>query len=52
MTFVELIKFARRLADVEPLKSMVVDEINPGPEVKDDEQISSWCTHLSGVAIS
>lgn len=42
LTFVEQIKFARKLAEVEPFKSMIVSEINPGPEVKDDEQIKNW----------
>ncbi|THG98101.1 hypothetical protein EW026_g4042 [Hermanssonia centrifuga] len=37
--FTEMCKFARKLADVEPLKDMIVKELNPGAEVQTDEQL-------------
>ncbi|THH14071.1 hypothetical protein EW146_g6219 [Bondarzewia mesenterica] len=41
LSFVELIKFSRRLVQQEPLKSILTGtEVNPGPEVQTDEQIA------------
>ncbi|KIP10401.1 hypothetical protein PHLGIDRAFT_240805 [Phlebiopsis gigantea 11061_1 CR5-6] len=39
---VEMVKFARRVANTAPLKDMVVKEVNPGPEVQTDEQWAEW----------
>ncbi|GBE78968.1 Dehydrogenase citC [Sparassis crispa] len=42
-TMVELVKFLRRLAKTEPLKSLLVEtEVSPGPQVESDEQIAEW----------
>ncbi|KAI0043713.1 GMC oxidoreductase [Auriscalpium vulgare] len=42
-TFVELLKFNRRLAQQEPLKSILSGkEVNPGPEYETDEQIADF----------
>lgn len=38
-TFVECVKFARKMKDVAPFKDMVVAETSPGPNVTTDEQI-------------
>ncbi|EPS98728.1 hypothetical protein FOMPIDRAFT_1125896 [Fomitopsis schrenkii] len=40
--FSETVKYTRKLAEVSPLKDMIVNETNPGPEVKDDAQIRDW----------
>ncbi|KAH9913050.1 GMC oxidoreductase-domain-containing protein [Amylocystis lapponica] len=40
--FVEMTKFMRTMADVAPLKDMIVKEHNPGAEVQTDEQIKEW----------
>ncbi|THH14920.1 hypothetical protein EW146_g5484 [Bondarzewia mesenterica] len=43
LSFVELIKFSRRLVPQEPLKSILTGtEVNPGPEVQTDEQIADY----------
>ncbi|KIJ36239.1 GMC oxidoreductase [Sphaerobolus stellatus SS14] len=39
---VEQIKFVRKLVDVEPLKSVVKREIDPGPERQSDEEIREF----------
>lgn len=41
-TFIEAVKFARDLPKTEPFKSLVVQEVNPGPEVQTDKQIGDW----------
>ncbi|TFK48618.1 alcohol oxidase [Heliocybe sulcata] len=41
-TFVETVKFARGLGKTVPFKDLVVDEVNPGPEVTTDEEIADW----------
>ncbi|KAK7437914.1 hypothetical protein VKT23_018349 [Stygiomarasmius scandens] len=41
-TYVEVVKYSRRLAQTEPLKDYLADEVNPGPEIKTDEQIAGW----------
>ncbi|KAI0921212.1 hypothetical protein AcW2_006258 [Taiwanofungus camphoratus] len=40
--WVEMVKFVRNLANIEPLKDMVVKELNPGSEVEDDAQLHAW----------
>ncbi|KAI9068482.1 GMC oxidoreductase [Trametes sanguinea] len=40
---VEMVKFARNLKNISPLKEMIAREHNPGPEIQTDEQIA---THL------
>ncbi|CCM05250.1 uncharacterized protein FIBRA_07460 [Fibroporia radiculosa] len=39
---VELVKFARGLAKVSPLKEMLVSEVNPGPEIQTDDQVRDY----------
>ncbi|KAI0650509.1 GMC oxidoreductase [Trametes meyenii] len=40
--WVEMVKFARSLQNISPLKDMTTKELNPGPEVQTDEEIVSW----------
>ncbi|KAF9475241.1 alcohol oxidase [Pholiota conissans] len=40
--FVELVKFNRRLANTEPLRSLLTVEVNPGPEYSTDEKIADY----------
>ncbi|PSR73741.1 hypothetical protein PHLCEN_2v10431 [Hermanssonia centrifuga] len=40
--FTEMCKFARKMADIAPLKDMIVKELNPGPEVQTHEQMREW----------
>ncbi|KAJ3533637.1 hypothetical protein NM688_g7255 [Phlebia brevispora] len=40
--FTEMVKFARKLATVSPMKDIVVSELNPGPAIQTDEQIRTW----------
>ncbi|KAI0331245.1 GMC oxidoreductase [Cubamyces sp. BRFM 1775] len=40
--WVEMIKFARSLRNVSPLKEMTTKELNPGPDVQTDEEIVGW----------
>ena len=42
LTFVEQVKFVRKLAQTEPFASVLGREVNPGPEVRSDEDISLW----------
>ncbi|KAI0072987.1 alcohol oxidase [Panus rudis PR-1116 ss-1] len=44
---VEQVKFARNLANISPLKDMIVKEINPGPEVNTDAEIAQWAKRYS-----
>ncbi|KAH9938079.1 alcohol oxidase [Fomitopsis serialis] len=46
--FTESIKWIRKLADVSPLKDIIVNELNPGPQVKDDAQIGDWIKKCMG----
>ncbi|KAI0317903.1 GMC oxidoreductase [Amylostereum chailletii] len=41
-TMIEQFKVARKLAATEPFKSVLGCEVNPGPEVQTDEEISVW----------
>lgn len=41
-TFIEDVKFIRKLPTFSPHKEVVVKEINPGPNVTTDEQIGDW----------
>ncbi|KAJ8468739.1 hypothetical protein ONZ51_g9450 [Trametes cubensis] len=40
--WVEMVKFARNLKNVSPLKDMITKEHNPGPDVQTDEEIATW----------
>ncbi|PCH40974.1 GMC oxidoreductase [Wolfiporia cocos MD-104 SS10] len=40
--WVEMVKFTRNLANIEPLKNMIALESNPGPEVQDEAQLRDW----------
>lgn len=40
--FLETIKFVRGLAEISPIKDMIVKEVNPGPKVQTDEDILNW----------
>ena len=42
MTYIEQVKFARKIAATEPFASVVGREVNPGPAVQTDEDISLW----------
>ncbi|TFK47587.1 alcohol oxidase [Heliocybe sulcata] len=42
LTFVECVKFARNLSKTAPFKDLVVQEVNPGPEITADEEIEDW----------
>ncbi|KDQ55740.1 GMC oxidoreductase [Jaapia argillacea MUCL 33604] len=41
-TFVEIIKYIRKIPVTEPFKDIVAGELNPGIEVQTDEQIAAW----------
>ncbi|KAM5542319.1 hypothetical protein V8D89_004192 [Ganoderma adspersum] len=40
LTFIEQVKFARKLAQTEPFASLLGREVNPGPDVRSDADIS------------
>ncbi|KAH9850810.1 GMC oxidoreductase [Lenzites betulinus] len=40
--WLEMVKFARNLRNISPLKEMTTTELNPGPEVQTDEEIVAW----------
>ncbi|KAI1787645.1 GMC oxidoreductase [Ganoderma leucocontextum] len=43
LTYIEQVKFVRNLiAQTEPFKSLLGREVNPGPEVRSDEDVSLW----------
>ncbi|RPD56267.1 GMC oxidoreductase [Lentinus tigrinus ALCF2SS1-7] len=42
LTYIEQVKFCRKVAQTEPFKSVLGREVNPGPDVKTDEDISLW----------
>jgi len=44
----EMVKFARDLSQIAPLKDMIVGEVNPGPEVKDEDQLRDWIKKCFG----
>ncbi|KAH9929344.1 GMC oxidoreductase [Fomitopsis serialis] len=46
--FTESVKWARKLADVSPLKDIIVNELNPGPQAKDDAQVRDWIKKCMG----
>ncbi|KAI0316393.1 GMC oxidoreductase [Amylostereum chailletii] len=41
-TFVEAVKFHRKLVKTEPLKDIVAKEVNPGPSIQSDAEIATW----------
>ncbi|KAI0046210.1 GMC oxidoreductase [Auriscalpium vulgare] len=41
-TFLEQVKFARRVGTLAPLSAHVGKEINPGPDIQTDEQLTAW----------
>ncbi|OCH93201.1 alcohol oxidase [Obba rivulosa] len=48
-SLVETVKFNRRLAKTEPLKSILAEEeMYPGPQVETDEQIAEWLRNSIG----
>ncbi|CDO76652.1 GMC oxidoreductase [Trametes cinnabarina] len=42
LVWVEMVKFARSLRNISPLKEMTTEELNPGPGVRTDEEIAAW----------
>ncbi|KAI0682713.1 GMC oxidoreductase [Cytidiella melzeri] len=38
----EMAKRARQVAQTSPMKEMIVKELNPGPEIESDEQLTKW----------
>ncbi|KAI0776222.1 alcohol oxidase [Trametes elegans] len=40
--WIEMIKFAKNLANISPLKDMIAKELNPGPKINTDEEIAAW----------
>ncbi|KAI9000789.1 GMC oxidoreductase [Trametes punicea] len=40
--WVEMVKFARNLRNIPPLRDMTTKELNPGPDVQTDEEIAAW----------
>ncbi|KAM5536363.1 hypothetical protein V8D89_009961 [Ganoderma adspersum] len=42
LTFIEQVKFARKLAQTEPFACVLGREVNPGPDVRSDADISLW----------
>ncbi|KAI0739119.1 GMC oxidoreductase [Daedaleopsis nitida] len=42
LTYIEQVKFVRKLAATEPFSDVVAREINPGPSVTSDEDIGLW----------
>ncbi|TBU46723.1 GMC oxidoreductase [Dichomitus squalens] len=42
LTYIEQVKFVRKVAQTEPFKSILGREVNPGPDVQSDEDISLW----------
>ncbi|KAH9934323.1 GMC oxidoreductase [Fomitopsis serialis] len=45
--FKENVKYVRRMAQTEPLKSLLVREVDPGPENQTDEQIKEYIKNYS-----
>ncbi|KAI0067077.1 GMC oxidoreductase [Artomyces pyxidatus] len=41
-TFVEQVKFARKVAATAPINAFIGKEVNPGPTVKTDAEIATW----------
>ncbi|EGN92588.1 hypothetical protein SERLA73DRAFT_190954 [Serpula lacrymans var. lacrymans S7.3] len=41
-TFIELLKYARKMSQTAPLKEVLAKEINPGPEVKTDSDMGDY----------
>ncbi|KAI0031875.1 GMC oxidoreductase [Vararia minispora EC-137] len=47
-TFIEHVKFVRRLGAEEPLASLLAKELNPGPAIASDAEVAAWLKkHLS-----
>ncbi|GJE91611.1 GMC family oxidoreductase [Phanerochaete sordida] len=44
--FIETSKFARKMAQMPPLKDLIAKEVVPGPEVKTDEQLADFMTKV------
>ncbi|KAI0089283.1 GMC oxidoreductase [Irpex rosettiformis] len=44
----ELAKRAREVANTSPMKEMIVNELNPGPKVQTDEELSGWIKETFG----
>nr|VWO96846.1 Alcohol oxidase [Ganoderma boninense] len=42
LTYIEQVKFVRKLAQTEPFASLLGREVNPGPDVQSDADISLW----------
>ncbi|CDO78283.1 GMC oxidoreductase [Trametes cinnabarina] len=41
LVWIEMVKFARNLRNISPLKEMTTEELNPGPDVQTDEEIAA-----------
>ncbi|KAJ7139327.1 alcohol oxidase [Mycena epipterygia] len=51
LAFVEQLKFCRRILDQEPLKRLLTEtEVNPGPEIQTDDQISEYLKLFFGTS--
>ncbi|TFY67647.1 hypothetical protein EVJ58_g1480 [Rhodofomes roseus] len=46
--FTESVKWCRKLADLSPMKDVIVHELNPGPQVKDEAQVRDWIKKCMG----
>ncbi|KAM5536368.1 hypothetical protein V8D89_009966 [Ganoderma adspersum] len=42
LTYIEQVKFVRKIAQTEPFASLLGREVNPGPDVRSDADISLW----------
>ncbi|CDO76653.1 GMC oxidoreductase [Trametes cinnabarina] len=42
LVWIEMVKFARNLRNISPLKEMTTEELNPGPDVQTDAEIAAW----------
>jgi hypothetical protein len=40
--FIGMMKYARRLANTEPLRSTVIETITPSPDLKTDEELAEY----------
>ncbi|KAI0832660.1 GMC oxidoreductase [Trametes gibbosa] len=50
--WLDMVKFARNLRNISPLKEMTTSELNPGPEVQTDEQIVGRLTAFKSSYVS
>ncbi|KAI9000782.1 GMC oxidoreductase [Trametes punicea] len=46
--WVEMVKFARNLRNIAPLRDMVAKEVSPGPDIQTDEEIADWIKKSMG----